>query len=119
MAHTVASYHGAQFGLFSSRSLRTAEWKYVWSLTDVDELYHLENDLWELRNPAVETKLEGKLSELRGALAKELEASNDPLSNPGGPTWEQLRELYEMRQVQHVNSLGFGGFPFPEDKPAD
>ena len=80
-SHAVASYHGSQFGLFSSRSIRDAQWKYVWNLTDVDELYDLTNDPWELRNLAGEADHQDRLRALRAALARELEDLGDPLFN--------------------------------------
>ncbi|MDD9268854.1 sulfatase-like hydrolase/transferase [Paenibacillus sp. GCM10023248] len=46
----VASFNGAQFGLFTQRMIRTREWKYVWNCTDVDELYDLRSDPHELHN---------------------------------------------------------------------
>jgi len=79
--HTVASYHGSQFGLFSSRSIRTSGWKYVWNLTDVDEFYNLTDDPWELNNLAGEPECQGRLEESRRRLAEELEALGDPLLN--------------------------------------
>jgi len=79
--HTVASYHGSQFGLFSSRSIRTTEWKYVWNLTDVDELYHLESDPWELYNLAGKKAHQERLRALRTSLAEELDRLADPILN--------------------------------------
>ena len=48
--NVVASYNGAQFGLFCQRMIRTKNWKYIWNLTDIDELYFLEKDPSELEN---------------------------------------------------------------------
>jgi arylsulfatase A-like enzyme len=79
--HTVATYHGSQFGLYSSRSLRTDRWKYIWNLTDVDELYDLRADPWETRNLVAEDEHIRILAELRGTLAEELEQLGDPLMN--------------------------------------
>jgi arylsulfatase A-like enzyme len=80
-SQAVASYHGSQFGLFSSRSIRDAEWKYIWNLTDVDELYHLTDDPWELDNLAGKPDCQDRLRELRATLAAELERLGDPLWN--------------------------------------
>lgn len=50
--YAVSSFNGQQFGLFTQRMYRTARWKYIWNLTDVDELYHLSEDPWEMHNLA-------------------------------------------------------------------
>ncbi|MDF2964604.1 MAG: sulfatase [Paenibacillus sp.] len=46
----ISTYNGQQFGLYTQRMLRTDKWKYIWNTTDVDELYHLEQDPHELTN---------------------------------------------------------------------
>ena len=46
----VTTYNGAQFGLYTQRCIKTDKWKYIWNLTDIDELYDLENDPGELVN---------------------------------------------------------------------
>jgi len=46
----LSTYNGAQFGLYVQRMLRDHRFKYVWNPTDVDELYDLERDPWELEN---------------------------------------------------------------------
>ena len=42
--------NGQQFGLYSTRAVRTVRHKYVWNLTDIDELYDLEADPGEKHN---------------------------------------------------------------------
>jgi arylsulfatase A-like enzyme len=79
--HTLATYHGSQFGLYSSRSIRAGRWKYVWNLTDVDELYDLQGDPWEIMNRAGDVGVDGVLRKLRADLASDLEALRDPLFN--------------------------------------
>lgn len=79
--HAVASYHGSQFGLYSARSIKSGHWKYVWNLTDVDELYDLQNDPWETVNLAGRADAQSALAGLRVELARELERLGDPLIN--------------------------------------
>lgn len=47
-----SEYNGQQFGLYTQRMVRDRRFKYVWNPTDVDELYDLENDPWEMVNLA-------------------------------------------------------------------
>ena len=46
----LSSFNGNQFGFYKQRMLRDKRWKYIWNMTDVDELYDMENDPWELTN---------------------------------------------------------------------
>lgn len=75
----VCAYHGAQFGLYVQRMLRDRRYKYVWNPTDVDELYDLERDPWELRNLNAEPGYEQVLRELRARLLVELQTLGDGL----------------------------------------
>ena len=45
-----AEYHGDWYGHYSARMVTDGRWKLVWNLTDLCELYNLENDPHELRN---------------------------------------------------------------------
>jgi arylsulfatase A-like enzyme len=63
-----ATYNGQQFGLFTQRMLRRHRWKYVWNATDVDELYDLEADPYELVNLAADPGRGGLIGELRAEL---------------------------------------------------
>ncbi len=76
-----AQFQGAQFGLYSQRMLRDSRWKYVWNLTDVDELYDLEADPGELTNLASHPDYGNELSRLRRQLTAWLESISDPLLN--------------------------------------
>jgi arylsulfatase A-like enzyme len=64
----VSTYNGQQFGLYTQRMLRNNRWKYIWNLTDVDELYDMENDPDELNNLIYDEKSKGLLSTLRKQL---------------------------------------------------
>jgi arylsulfatase A-like enzyme len=75
----VSTYNGQQFGLYTQRMIRNNKWKYIWNTTDIDELYNLEEDPWELNNLIEENKYAGVVSELRKKLCKELLESGDGL----------------------------------------
>ncbi|NSW53978.1 MAG: sulfatase-like hydrolase/transferase [Anaerolineae bacterium] len=75
-----ASFNGAQFGLYSQRMLRTAEWKLVWNLTAEDELYHLSEDPEELINRAEDPACAAVMTDLKAKLKARLDAWEDPLA---------------------------------------
>ena len=74
----VSTYNGQQFGLYNQRMIRSADFKYVWNMTDTDELYDLRQDPDELRNVAGDPAYAGVLSELRSKLYRELTRHEDP-----------------------------------------
>ncbi|REE81218.1 arylsulfatase A-like enzyme [Paenibacillus taihuensis] len=74
----VATYNGQQFGLYTQRMIRTKEWKYVWNLTDVDELYDLVNDPAELHNAIALPEHQELIAELRVRLYEQLRQDGDP-----------------------------------------
>ena len=76
----VSSYNGNQFGLYTQRMLRTREWKYIWNLTDVDELYDLTNDAGELHNLVHDPKCQDILKEYRKRLQMIMEKEGDDLA---------------------------------------
>jgi len=61
----LSTLNGQQFGLYTQRMLRTKDWKYIWNLTDNDELYDLQNDPWELHNLIKRPDLQPLLAEMR------------------------------------------------------
>ena len=67
-------YNGQQFGLFVQRMVRTARWKYVWNMTDVDELYDLAADPAELHNRIADPAAADALADLRHRLLAHLDA---------------------------------------------
>ncbi|WP_158301817.1 sulfatase-like hydrolase/transferase [Paenibacillus mesophilus] len=75
----VASYNGQQFGLYTQRMIRTNEWKYVWNLTDTDELYDLQADPAELTNRIGDPDHAGLVAELRRRLYYTLLADGDAI----------------------------------------
>jgi len=92
----VATYNGQQFGLFTHRMYRTDRWKYIWNLTDVDELYDLDNDPGELKNLIYQPDLKPMIQDMRKALYRELERTGDPMV-VGNP-W-MVTQLYEGKKL--------------------
>jgi arylsulfatase A-like enzyme len=74
-------YHGNQFGLYSQRMVRNAQWKYVWNATAEDELYDLVTDVGEIQNLAQDKDRFDVLVYLRKRLLAWMEEINDPLLN--------------------------------------
>jgi arylsulfatase A-like enzyme len=75
----VATYNGQQFGLYTQRMIRTRHWKYIWNTTDVDELYHLQEDPNELTNLIHEPQYAETLAMLRRQLYEQLNRDGDGL----------------------------------------
>ena len=77
-----AEYHGDEFGLYSQRMVRTAQYKFVYNGPDRNELYDLEADPAELQNlidhPAY--------VDIRNELVDLLTAWMDETDDPNG-TW--------------------------------
>ena len=80
-ADIFATYHGAQFGLYSQRMVRDRRWKYVWNATDRDELYDLRADPGELINRSGDPSCSAELARLRGRVLEWMRAVDDPLMN--------------------------------------
>lgn len=57
--------------------IRTADWKYVWNLTDVDELYDMANDPGELVNVSGKLEHAELLAVLRRRLFEQLSVDGD------------------------------------------
>lgn len=95
----VSTYNGQQFGLYTQRMIRTDRWKYVWNLTDVDELYDLADDPGELINRSGEPGHAALLAELRSRLYAQLSADDDAIvANEW--TRRQLLEGAKLGQVR-------------------
>lgn len=76
----VSSSNGQQFGFFCNRTIRTAEYRYVWNLTDVDELYHIPSDPGEKKNLAADPAYRETLQSLRRRLYQKLVELDDPFA---------------------------------------
>lgn len=75
----LSTYNGAQFGLYVQRMLRDRRFKYVWNPTDVDELYDLEADPWELCNIIAQPDSQVTLSAMRTRLLNLLTDQGDEI----------------------------------------
>ena len=73
----VSAYNGMQFGLMTLRSITTKKYKYVWNLTDIDELYDLEIDPYELHNLIYDEDKKNVIADLRKKLYYELQRCHD------------------------------------------
>ena len=74
----VCSSNGQQFGLYTTRCLRTRTHKYVWNLTDVDELYDLTCDPGELNNLIDCSEQASRIASMRKELYQRLQEHQDP-----------------------------------------
>lgn len=79
--YAFSNYNGQQFGLFVQRMVRDHRMKYIWNLTDIDELYDLKEDPWELHNLVYDDKYKLELTRLRKVLYDDLRQRKDPLIN--------------------------------------
>ncbi|MCL2775966.1 MAG: sulfatase-like hydrolase/transferase [Oscillospiraceae bacterium] len=77
--YAVSSYNGQQFGLYSSRCIKIDGWKYVWNLSDIDELYDLTADPFELNSIIYDKSKSELIAQLRIKLYNELEKCRDPM----------------------------------------
>lgn len=89
-AFITSSSNGQQFGLYSNRMIRSDRYKYIWNLTDIDELYDLETDPGEKNNLIREDGFASLLATLRRALYEELKAHGDPFANANWVTAQLL-----------------------------
>ena len=83
--------NGQQFGLYTTRCIRTEKYKYVWNLTDIDELYDLESDPGEKRNLIKDPAMTEVIKQLREKLYKLLLQTRDRFA---GNEWMK-RQLLE------------------------
>ncbi|NHN33708.1 sulfatase-like hydrolase/transferase [Paenibacillus agricola] len=75
----ISTYNGQQFGLYTQRMIRTSKWKYIWNTTDIDELYHLEQDPYELTNLIYDPSCTELIKEYRRLLYHRLLEEGDGL----------------------------------------
>lgn len=90
----VATSNGQQFGLYTTRALRDRKWKYVWNLTDVDELYDLENDPGEKNNLIACASYQDLIADMRLRLHGHLLSQGDRFA---GNEWMR-RQLLEGKK---------------------
>lgn len=77
-----AEYHGDVWGPYTQRMVRTHDWKYVYNPYDLDELYDLREDPFEMTNLISDPNSAGRLLEMRGRLFGWIRHSNDVFTFP-------------------------------------
>ena len=96
----LVSSNGQQMGLFTSRAVRTKKYKYVWNLTDIDELYDLESDPGEKVNLMIDPAMTEVLCDLRRRLYTLLTETKDRFVRS---EWMK-RQLLENRKILRPNA---------------
>lgn len=74
-----STYNGQQFGLYCQRMIRDEKYKYIWNPTDVDELYDLESDPFEMDNLAAQNPNSCLCQDYRNNVYKVFSELDDPL----------------------------------------
>ncbi len=91
-----AEYHGDWYGHYSARMVTDGRWKLVWNLTDLCELYDLENDPHELHNRFYEPGLEAVRATYFECLTGEAQRTGDG----------QLRLLKPQVEIEAQGTAG-------------
>lgn len=95
----VSTFNGAQFGLYTLRSIRTDGWRYVWNTGDIDELYCEDEDPGEVHNRIADPACADILADLRARLFEVLKAEGDALSALGDGYWVGAPHLKNGRKL--------------------
>ena len=83
-------YHGDVWGCYTQRTVRTDSFKYVYNPYDLDELYNLEEDPYEMKNLVNMPSYSAVLDEMRARLRGWIEATDDILTH-----WFVMRNFPE------------------------
>ena len=75
-----AEYHGDEFGLYSQRMVRTADYKYVFNSPDENELYDLSRDPHELLNLREHPEYDSVRTDMQDRLARWMRRTDDTLT---------------------------------------
>jgi arylsulfatase A-like enzyme len=70
-------HHGEVWGYQSQRMVRTHDWKYVYNPTDLDELYDMKADPFEMKNRISDPACAAILAEMKGRLLGWNDATKD------------------------------------------
>ncbi len=70
--------HGNHYH-YQSRMITDGKWKYIFNAPDIDELYDLEGDRWEIRNIATDPAFREIRDRMRERMIARAEESADPL----------------------------------------
>ncbi len=77
-----SQHHGEVWGYQSQRMVRTKEWKYVYNAHDIDELYNLRNDPYELENIMTNETYQNVLEEMKARMIGWNDATKDMFQWP-------------------------------------
>jgi len=77
-----AEHHGEVWGYSSQRMVKTDQWKYVMNAHDLDELYNLQQDPWEMKNVINEDSFLPVLMEMKARMIGWNDATNDMFKWP-------------------------------------
>jgi len=76
--YIVSEFHGHRF-FYSTRMVRTRKWKYIFNAADIDELYNIYEDPWELENLIDNKRYSHIIKNLREKLIEWMQSTDDPL----------------------------------------
>ena len=93
----LVSSNGQQFGLYTTRAIRTKRYKYVWNLTDTDEFYDLEADPGEKHNLIKQPDAQETIHTLRRKLYDMLIGTGDLFA---GSEWMKRQLLEDKKLVR-------------------
>lgn len=99
----LSTYNGQQFGLYNQRMLRTHDWKYIWNATDVDELYDMKSDPYELINLTEHPSSLDVLAGMRRTLFERLIECDDLMVGENNP-WTKT-QLLEGRKAPSITTI--------------
>ncbi len=94
--------NGQQFGLYTTRALRTEQYKYVWNLTDVDEFYDLKADPGEKNNLIGDSEYLNLVRQYRRELYTMLVNTGDRFA---GNEWMKRQLLEDKEYVRQDKRL--------------
>ena len=94
--YAFSDYNGQQFGLYVQRMICNDRMKYIWNLTDIDELYDLQKDPWEMNNLISDQAYRDILKNLRHDLYAELAERKDPIIK-----WAGKRQLLDGKKLSY------------------
>jgi arylsulfatase A-like enzyme len=83
-------YHGDVWGCYTQRAVRTDRFKYVYNSYDMDELYDLEEDPYEMANLVDMPSYSEILTEMRARMRGWIESTDDILTH-----WFVMRNFPE------------------------
>lgn len=90
--YAFSNYNGQQFGLFVQRMVRDGRYKYVWTPTDTDEFYDLQEDPYEMTNQIGNPAYAPEVARLRKVLYEDLVKRKDAAAGNPSAAKRQLLE---------------------------